>query len=106
MILWLTTITFLTFVLLTIVHYILSVFLKYRQLLKEYRNISLLSGSCIRFIGNLHQIAKLPNVFFQLICRLVKQSQVQSNDLFLSLVFIMTNGVLSCSRLLEVNTWL
>ncbi|CAF3843724.1 unnamed protein product [Rotaria sordida] len=58
------------------------VLLRHKQLQKDYKNISLLPLSSIPLIGNIPQFDKQHHVFFQLLCRLAKQSQDEGKGLF------------------------
>ena len=90
--------------LLTIAYYMLPVFQRHQQLLKEYKNISLLPLSFISFIGNLRQIDKRHEVFFRLLCQLAKQAQNQGQGLFCLWIGMSPRIFLCSGEGLEVNT--
>jgi hypothetical protein len=68
--------------LVVIVKFVLPILIRYSQLQKDYRNITLLPLSSIPFIGNLHQFDKRPHVLCQLLLRLAKESQDQNKGAF------------------------
>ncbi|CAF4585304.1 unnamed protein product [Rotaria sp. Silwood1] len=60
----------------------LPILLRHKRLQKDYKNISFLPLSPIPLIGNIPQFDKQHHVFFQLLCRLAKQSQDEGKGLF------------------------
>ncbi len=78
--LWLLTILFI--LLLLVAYYVVPVLVRYAQLQRDYRNIPGLSISSVPFVGNLHQLNKLSEVFYQLLQRMYKNCQEQNKGLF------------------------
>ncbi len=101
---FLTITTLCLFLLLAIVYYILPVYQRYKQLVKEYRNITFLPLSSVPFLGNIHQFDKRPHVLFQMVCQLTKQCQDQGTGLFCLWYGYRPRVFLCSARGLEVGT--
>lgn len=88
--------------LLIIIYYILPVYQRYKQLMKDYRNISYLPISSIPLVGNLHKFDKQSHVFFQQLCQSAKQCQEQGKGVFCIWIGITPRLFLCSGRGLEV----
>lgn len=97
------TIILFVFSLCLLFHYILPTVQRYRQLLKEFQNITFLSLSKIPLIGNLHHFDKRPYMLFRLVCRLAKQAQDQNKGLFCLWIGIRPRLFLCSGQGLEVD---
>ncbi len=69
------------FILLLVGYYVVSILVQHARL-QDYRNIPGLPISSIPFVGNLHQLGRRPEVFYQLLQRMYKKCQEQNKDLF------------------------
>ncbi len=88
---------------LLIVKFIFPTFIRYLQLKKDYRNISLIPVSRIPFVGNAPCIDKRPHVFFELLCRTAKECQDQDKGAFCFWYLLWPTVFLSSAKGLEVN---
>jgi len=88
---------------LLILKFILPTFIRYSQLRKQYRNISLIPISPIPLVGNAHCAGKRPNVFFELLCQTAKECQDQDKGAFCFWYLLWPTVFLSSSKGLEVN---
>ena len=93
--------------LLLTVKFVVSILLRYSQLSKDYRDISLLPLSPIPCVGNLHLIDKRQYMFYRLIFQLAQECQNQDKGVYCiwlawsPLVFLCSGKGLEVSTLLE-----